>query len=111
MLWLINLFQTKYGYTTATLALGSRLLSDAPPRRTDVLSGTNYRNLSLHGSSLCTPLYNLIRIFDTVVRQKQNNEFNNVAIVPHASPILANVPGSIMPTVGNMKLSFSARLN
>ena len=30
MMWFINLFQTKYGYTPATLALGSRLLSDAP---------------------------------------------------------------------------------
>ena len=30
MLWFINLFQTKYGYTTATLALDSWLLTDAP---------------------------------------------------------------------------------
>ena len=30
MLWFINLFQTKYGYTSAILALDSRLRTDAP---------------------------------------------------------------------------------
>ena len=51
ILWFINLFETKYGYTSATLVLGYRLWTDAP-RWHDVLSGTIKRHIFLHGSSL-----------------------------------------------------------